>query len=691
MGTAVDDQGLHWRLQAKTVELAEQMEGMDQAVRDQNVKTKEKFDLIFGILSELANRQTQLEDSVRTMQQGVQWNQDQNQQNSNGGYMVMNGGQMGNFQMMPSDGGAFQQAVNGYAAAHYEQDGGQFQSGNQMFQGAVCAGVLVQQMPQQNQKQERMVQGFFRAQEEGVPAKDIYNTVSNFSNQQSLEDSSQSNEKGEKGGGRYGSSGSGFTLTSNKGKPAERTERGKGALDSRREYDRSNDDRGGDRSGGRWDRGQQDWNSWGDRDRDRNSGWGKGRGDEKGWGDRDRGGSSRDNWRDEKDWSSRGGKSGGKDRGDWRSQQATLEKRRNWKDEDDDDESVEPDMDKEKRQWKKRVYFDFQSNVMEIDMGGMKLGDRGAMRWCKWMEEEVAKRKSEVRERRGSNNEPRIFCRTLKLSDNDLGDDACAEVVKMLVASGLKVERLKIHSNRLTDSSFDDIHKLLSGDDPVKEMHMSHNRFTDEGLKSLLEKLSVSKAYPCGRDKNVPLWLRIEQNPIQNMQAIIEDTEKSTGLKLCLVDPHIASRRQEKQRTGGACGPRWCKRHDAADIHVVFQNDTRHQREDWRDRREERRNRDRKGDAETQSKYRPKSRPDDQQVEGSEGGAAAASSAIAPDQDYDDNDSDQSDKDYQYEDIEDNEDIEDHKAPDEPYSAREPIHDTPEKSDNDEEEEREGR
>merc|ERR1719161_2050898 len=126
------------------------------------------------------------------------------------------------------------------------------------------------------------------------------------------------------------------------------------------------------------------------------------------------------------------------------------------------------------------------------------------------MEAEVANRKSQVRERRGSNTEPRIFCRTLKLSDNDLGDNACAEVVKMLLATGLRVERLKIHSNRLTDSCFDSIKDLLKGDDPVKEMHMSHNRFTDEGLKKLFEALSQTKAYPCGRDKNVPLWLRIE-------------------------------------------------------------------------------------------------------------------------------------------------------------------------------------
>lgn len=111
----------------------------------------------------------------------------------------------------------------------------------------------------------------------------------------------------------------------------------------------------------------------------------------------------------------------------------------------------------------------------------------------------------------------KVFCSSLNLSRNELGDAGVAEIMKFLVAEGIPVLMIKLYKNWISDDGMRAIGDLIRhGPDPVvQEVHLSHNYISSEGAAAVFQAVLDSNRYPCSRGKEgSPLWLRLENNSI---------------------------------------------------------------------------------------------------------------------------------------------------------------------------------
>jgi len=110
---------------------------------------------------------------------------------------------------------------------------------------------------------------------------------------------------------------------------------------------------------------------------------------------------------------------------------------------------------------------------------------------------------------------------------------------------------MKLHHNSLNDSAAGPIAQLIrcqldhpeykGGPSVVQELHLSHNQFTDKGVRTISNAV-IGGGYPFHTyDRSrIPLWIRVEQNP-------------STPLRRLLGDPNLVC-----DARGPNCGPRKC-------------------------------------------------------------------------------------------------------------------------------------
>merc|ERR1712232_1077018 len=111
----------------------------------------------------------------------------------------------------------------------------------------------------------------------------------------------------------------------------------------------------------------------------------------------------------------------------------------------------------------------------------------------------------------------------INVSIVNLDDAGCDHLVGLLETLQTPVQVLKLHKNLLSDEAVPALCRVLENSKhTVRELHLSHNRFTMGGATQLL--LTAAAAGPPGRpkypfvllEKNrlVPLWLRLEFNDI---------------------------------------------------------------------------------------------------------------------------------------------------------------------------------
>lgn len=104
-------------------------------------------------------------------------------------------------------------------------------------------------------------------------------------------------------------------------------------------------------------------------------------------------------------------------------------------------------------------------------------------------------------------------------SMNELTSQGLRKVVNLcLRCPELRV--LKLFKNRLDDAAANDLARLVRECPWIEEMHLSHNRFTADGCERIV--VAAERSRPNGAS---PLWLRLEQNNVENAAAVLQDMQ----------------------------------------------------------------------------------------------------------------------------------------------------------------------
>lgn len=84
-----------------------------------------------------------------------------------------------------------------------------------------------------------------------------------------------------------------------------------------------------------------------------------------------------------------------------------------------------------------------------------------------------------------------------------------------------KLRILKLYKNQLDDGATQRLAEMLLRTPELEELHLSHNLFTADGVKCLV----AAGGTFADDDKSQPLWLRLEQNSVENPEMVINELE----------------------------------------------------------------------------------------------------------------------------------------------------------------------
>mmetsp|Transcript_69610 Transcript_69610/g.175873 ORF Transcript_69610/g.175873 Transcript_69610/m.175873 type:complete len:644 (+) Transcript_69610:207-2138(+) len=102
-----------------------------------------------------------------------------------------------------------------------------------------------------------------------------------------------------------------------------------------------------------------------------------------------------------------------------------------------------------------------------------------------------------------------------------------------------KLRILRLYKNRIDDQGAEGLAELVERCPSIEEMHLSHNHFSGDGV------LKIITAADRSRVKHLPpLWLRLEQNDVQNPVQTIKEMMRSLS---------VCDRRDEKKCTNRVC------------------------------------------------------------------------------------------------------------------------------------------
>jgi len=79
--------------------------------------------------------------------------------------------------------------------------------------------------------------------------------------------------------------------------------------------------------------------------------------------------------------------------------------------------------------------------------------------------------------------------------------------------------KLKLHNNKIGDGSVPHLVELIKKqaedeNEPLRELHLSHNKLSLDGVQALVDAALDTGAYP-GKS-TVPFWLRVEKNTFKS-------------------------------------------------------------------------------------------------------------------------------------------------------------------------------
>jgi len=84
---------------------------------------------------------------------------------------------------------------------------------------------------------------------------------------------------------------------------------------------------------------------------------------------------------------------------------------------------------------------------------------------------------------------------------------------------------LKLFKNRIGDPGALLLADFFRHCKSIREVHLSHNRISDEGIEALV--VATQESRPAGAE---PLWLRVENNAVVNSKSLLRDLEKRLGV-----------------------------------------------------------------------------------------------------------------------------------------------------------------
>merc|ERR1719473_984177 len=121
------------------------------------------------------------------------------------------------------------------------------------------------------------------------------------------------------------------------------------------------------------------------------------------------------------------------------------------------------------------------------------------------------------------------MAREVNFSNNSLGDKGVHAVLRVLFTLRIGVRVMKLFKNCLGRAAASALMDwLVVTPVAVFELHLSHNYIPREGAVDILKAVAYNTAYPSERPGKgrVPLWLRLEQNVVENPDSLIEAAER---------------------------------------------------------------------------------------------------------------------------------------------------------------------
>jgi len=152
-----------------------------------------------------------------------------------------------------------------------------------------------------------------------------------------------------------------------------------------------------------------------------------------------------------------------------------------------------------------------------VTMSGCGVSDRAMERWCTWFESKVDALfpMTPPDDRVGENGEY-IVGREVNFADNQLTEEGVGCLLQTFLARNVAVRVLKFHHNQLeTGTAVANYLRKCRTLSYLKEVHISHNKLSTEAARDVIVAAASAKeadgswSFP---RRNVPLWLRVEQN-----------------------------------------------------------------------------------------------------------------------------------------------------------------------------------
>eukprot|EP00929_Paragymnodinium_shiwhaense_P018412 TRINITY_DN12898_c0_g1_i2.p1 TRINITY_DN12898_c0_g1~~TRINITY_DN12898_c0_g1_i2.p1 ORF type:complete len:1268 (+),score=317.17 TRINITY_DN12898_c0_g1_i2:102-3806(+) len=151
------------------------------------------------------------------------------------------------------------------------------------------------------------------------------------------------------------------------------------------------------------------------------------------------------------------------------------------------------------------------------------LNDEGMQVYCRWLRQGLQRTKEECNLR-----SLRQLRAEVNFSKNCLSDDAVGRLLQALQRAELHVASLNLYGNCLSAVGIGHVAEYLrSAALPTHQIHLSHNRIDDVAAMDLVRAIAEHPRYPprLGRDMPVPVWLRLNNNWIQEPRKVIRKLE----------------------------------------------------------------------------------------------------------------------------------------------------------------------
>lgn len=168
--------------------------------------------------------------------------------------------------------------------------------------------------------------------------------------------------------------------------------------------------------------------------------------------------------------------------------------------------------------------------------------------YCRWLHQRLQGLRQELDLR-----SLRQLRTEVNFSRNGLTDDAVARLLQALQRSELHVVCLNLYANRIGPVGARHISDFLwEASSAVREVHLSHNEIDDDAAVEMIRLLADHPKYqPRKGGSGVgellhPVWLRLNNNSIQQPRNVLRVLENELGITFCLA------------RNRHSCGPTKC-------------------------------------------------------------------------------------------------------------------------------------